>query len=137
MMNQHCGLSPHVDVKGLEDVDLEASRPGAVGCVHEPHTQQLVVVIPGPVEDHAGAWQGGDVALWVGGALTQVDLSIYSRVRCWHHRNFVQTSVFLLFLSQTPSEQKPVCEWTCCPAGSEEQRSQCECLCSDLFLSTH
>lgn len=63
---------PHVDVKRLGDVDFEASRPGAVGRVHESDTQQLVVVVTGPVEDHAGAWQGGDVALWIGCALGQM-----------------------------------------------------------------
>ena len=61
--------APHVDVEGFWLVDLEASRPGAVGCVHEPHTEQLIVVIPGPVEDHTGAWRRGDVVLWVGCAL--------------------------------------------------------------------
>lgn len=68
-------LPPHVDVKRLGDVDLEASGPGTVGCVHESDTQQLVVVVTGPVEDHAGAWQGGDVALRIGCALTQMRLS--------------------------------------------------------------
>lgn len=56
-------------MEGLGLVDLEAPRPGAVGRVHEAHAQQLVVVIPRPVEDHAGAGQRGDVALWVGGTL--------------------------------------------------------------------
>ncbi len=64
--------SPHVDVKGLGFVDLEASRPGAVGGVHEAHTQQLVIVIAGPVEDNAGARQGGDVTLRVGRTLGQI-----------------------------------------------------------------
>lgn len=60
---------PHVDVEGLGFVDFEASGPGAVHIVHDAHAQQLVVVAAGPVEDHAGARQGGDVALWVGGGL--------------------------------------------------------------------
>lgn len=60
---------PHVDMERLGLVNLEASRPGAVGVVHETHAQQLVVVVPGPVEHHAGAGQCGDVALWVGRAL--------------------------------------------------------------------
>lgn len=51
-------MSPHVDVERLRFVDLEASGPGAVGDVHETHTQQLVVVISGPVEDDAGSRQG-------------------------------------------------------------------------------
>lgn len=68
-------LPPHVDVKRLGDVDLEASGPGTVGRVHESDTQQLVVVVTGPVENHAGAWQGGDVALWVGCALSHMRLS--------------------------------------------------------------
>lgn len=62
-------LIPHVDMERLGLVDLEASRPGAVGVVHESHTQQLVIVVPGPVEHHAGARRCGDVALWVGRAL--------------------------------------------------------------------
>lgn len=61
-------------MKGLEFVDFEASRPGAVGGVHEAHTQQLVIVIAGPVEDNAGAWQGGDVTLRVGRTLGQMYL---------------------------------------------------------------
>lgn len=65
--------SPHVDVERLELVDLEASGPGAVGRVQESNTQQLVVVVSGPVEDDAGAGQGGDVTLWVGGPLTQIN----------------------------------------------------------------
>lgn len=64
----YCSL-PHVDVKGLGFVDFEASRPGAVGGIHEAHTQQLVIVIAWPVEDDTGARQGGDVTLWVGCAL--------------------------------------------------------------------
>ena len=64
-------VSPHVDVEGLGFVDLEASRPGAVGSVHEANTQQLVIVVSGPVEDDAGAWQGGDVTLWIGRTLGQ------------------------------------------------------------------
>ena len=52
-------------MEGLGLVDLEAAGPGAVLGVHEAHTQKLVVVIPGPVEDHTGTRQGGDVALWV------------------------------------------------------------------------
>lgn len=63
-----CG-SPHVDVEWLWFVDLKAPRPGTVGSVHEAHTQQLVVVITGPVEDDVGAGQGGDVSLWVGRTL--------------------------------------------------------------------
>lgn len=63
--------SPHVDVEGLGDVDLKASRPRTVGGVHEPHAQQLVIVVAGPVEDHAGARQGGDVPVWIGRALRQ------------------------------------------------------------------
>lgn len=63
-----CG-SPHVDVKGLGLVDLEASRPGAVRGVHEAYAQQLVVVIAGPVEDNAGSRQRGDVTLRVDGTL--------------------------------------------------------------------
>lgn len=59
-------------MKGLGFVDLEASRPGAVGGVHEAHTQQLVVVVAGPVEDNAGARQGGDVTLRVGRTLGQM-----------------------------------------------------------------
>lgn len=58
-------------MEGLWFVDLKASRPGAVGGVHEAHTQQLVVVITGPVEDNAGARQGGDVSLWIGSTLQQ------------------------------------------------------------------
>lgn len=57
--------APHVDVEGLGLVDLEAARPGAVWDVHESHAEQLVVVVAGPVEDHAGARQGGDVPLRV------------------------------------------------------------------------
>lgn len=56
-------------MEGLGFVDFEASGPGAVHIVHDAHAQQLVVVAAGPVEDHAGARQGGDVALWVGGGL--------------------------------------------------------------------
>lgn len=59
-------------MKGLGFVDFEASRPGAVGGVHEAHTQQLVIVIAGPVEHNAGAWQGGDVTLGVGRTLGQM-----------------------------------------------------------------
>lgn len=62
-------------MKRLGDVDLEAARPGAVGRVHEPDAQQLVVVVPGPVEDHAGAGQGGDVAVRIGCALGQTHLA--------------------------------------------------------------
>lgn len=80
-------LPPHVDVKGLGDVDLEAPRPGAVGRVHEPDTQQLVVVVAGPVEDHAGAWQGGDVALWVGRALRRTGLTEFASLNS-AHRNY-------------------------------------------------
>lgn len=64
--------SPHVDVKGLGLVDLEAPGPGAVGGVHASHTQQLVIVVAGPVEDDAGARQGGDVTLRVGRTLGQM-----------------------------------------------------------------
>lgn len=46
----------------------------------------------------------------------------------------IQT-VFSPFLLQTLAGQKLVCVWICCPAGSEEQTSLCECLCIDLFLS--
>lgn len=60
---------PHVDVEGLWFVDFEASGPRALHVVHDAHAQQLVVVAAGPVEDHAGARQGGDVALRVGGGL--------------------------------------------------------------------
>lgn len=56
-------------MKGLGFVDFKASRPGAVGSIHEAHTQQLVIVVAWPVEDDAGARQGGDVTLWVGRAL--------------------------------------------------------------------
>ena len=62
---------PHVDVERLGLVDLEASGPGAVSVVHEAHTQQLVVVIPGPVEHHTGAGWRRDVALGVSRALQQ------------------------------------------------------------------
>lgn len=64
--------SPHVDMEGLGFVDLEASRPGTVGGVHEAHTQQLVVVITWPVENNTGARQGGDVTLRVGGTLGKI-----------------------------------------------------------------
>lgn len=60
---------PHVDVEGLWFIDFEASGPGAVLVVHDANAQQLVVVAAGPVEDHTGARQGGDVALRVGGGL--------------------------------------------------------------------
>lgn len=63
-------------MEGLWFVNLKASRPGAIGGVHETHTEQLVVVIAGPVEDNAGAWQGGYVTLWVGRTLGQVYLLI-------------------------------------------------------------
>lgn len=142
---------PHVDMKRLGDVDFEAARPGAVGGVHEPDTQQLVVVVTGPVEDHTGARQGGDVAVGIGCALRQTHLAEMIWVVC--QSSYAATtetmlnksggsgfnlhvSAFLPFLLQTPSEQRLICEWTCCPAGSEERRSQCECPCSDLFLST-
>lgn len=79
-------------MKGFGFVDLEASRPGAVGGVHEAHTQQLVVVVAGPVEDNAGARQGGDVTLRVGRTLGQM----YS----------LRTAVILSLLSPgTPYEQ--------------------------------
>lgn len=68
LLNTQCS-APHVDVEGLWFVDLEASRPGTVGGVHETHTQQLVVVIPRPVKHNAGARQGGDVTLRIGRAL--------------------------------------------------------------------
>lgn len=45
--------------------------------------------------------------------------------------------IFSPFLLQTLAGQKLVCVWICCPAGSEEQTSLCECLCIDLFLSEH
>lgn len=61
-------------MKGLRLVDLKASRPGAVGRVHEANTQQLIIVIAGPVENNAGARQGGDVTLWVGCTLGQMCL---------------------------------------------------------------
>lgn len=67
-------------MKGLGLVDLEASRPGAVGGVHETDTKQLVVVVAGPVEDHAGAWQGGDVALGVGCTLGHVNSLVTSNM---------------------------------------------------------
>lgn len=66
---------PHVNVERLGDVDLEAPRPGTVRRVHESDTQQLIIVIPGPVEDYVGAWQGGDVAFWIGCALGRMCLS--------------------------------------------------------------
>lgn len=69
---------PHVDMKGLGDVDFEASGPGAVRGVHESDTQQLVVVVARPVEDNAGARQGGDVALWVSRTLTQMSSYVTS-----------------------------------------------------------
>lgn len=72
------GVSPHVDMKGLGDVDFEASRPGAVRGVHESDTQQLVIVVARPVEDNAGARQGGDVALWVSRTLTQMSSYVTS-----------------------------------------------------------
>lgn len=154
---------PHVDVKRLGDVDLETARPGAVGCVHEPDTQQLVVVVTGPVEDHTGAGQGGDVAVWIGCALRQTHFaqiiwflchcnSGHLVIRCYYgngakqlrrdflfklHVSACEIGGFLPFLLQTPSVKRLICEWICCPAGSEEQMSQCECLCSGLFLSTH
>lgn len=59
-------------MEGLGFVDLEASRPGTAGGVHEAHTQQLVVVIAWPVENNTGARQGGDVTLRVGGTLGQI-----------------------------------------------------------------
>lgn len=66
---QRICASPHVDMKRLGFVDLEASRPGTVGGIHETHTKELVVVVAGPVENNAGAWQGGDVTLWIGRTL--------------------------------------------------------------------
>ena len=69
---------PHVHVEGLGLVDLKPSRPGAVGRVHEAHTQQLVIVVPRPMEDHTGAGQRGDVAVWVGGALEPVTVYMSS-----------------------------------------------------------
>lgn len=140
-----CG-SPHVDVEGLGLVDLEASRPGAVGRVHEAHAQQLVVVVARPVEDDAGAWQRGDVALWVGCALGETRLFNITRHIIFitlkrGNTNRVAKGVEILnansspFLLQTPSEQKPVCASSGCPAGSGGQRSRCACPCSVLSLS--
>ena len=61
-------------MKRLGFVDFKASRPGAVGGVHKAHTQQLVIVISGPVEDDAGSRQGGDVTLRVGCTLRHIYL---------------------------------------------------------------
>lgn len=86
---------PHVDMKRLGDVDLEAPRPGTVGDVHEPHTQQLVVVVAGPVEDHAGAWRRGDVTLWVGCPLRHggVRVHVCSPVTTRPNRNIRQAKL--------------------------------------------
>lgn len=86
---------PHVDVKRLGNVDFKASRPGAVGRVHEADTQQLVIVVTGPVEDHAGAWQGGDVALRIGCALRQMCLSELASLNSRHRNNDGQAGVDL------------------------------------------
>ena len=62
---------PHVDMERLWFVDLKASRPCAVEGVHEAYTQQLVIVIAGPVEDNTGAGWSGDITFWVGRTLGQ------------------------------------------------------------------
>lgn len=67
-------------MEGLGLVDLEASGPGAVGVVHDANAEQLVVVAAGPVEDHAGARQRGDVALRVGCSLRHM-LTLYALFR--------------------------------------------------------
>lgn len=65
--------SPHVDMEGIILVDFKASRPNAIGNVHQPDTQQLIVVIAWPVEHHTGTRQGGNVAIRVGCSLKHTD----------------------------------------------------------------
>ena len=42
--------APHVDVKGVHAVDVEAARPTAAGVIQDADTQQLVKVNPRPME---------------------------------------------------------------------------------------
>ena len=103
---------PHVDMEGLGLVDLEPSRPGAVGRVHEADAQQLVVVVPGPVEDHAGTRQGGDVALRVGWALAGTRVQQELHTKSQFKSEFVSYSVMppvSPFPWQTLSVRRLVC----------------------------
>lgn len=56
-------------MEGIILVDLKASRPNAVGDIHQSDTQELVIVIPRPMEHHTGAREGGNVTFGVGVAL--------------------------------------------------------------------
>lgn len=60
-------------MEGIILVDFKASRPNAIGNVHQPDTQQLVIVIAWPVEHHTGTRQGGNVAIGVGCSLKHTD----------------------------------------------------------------
>ena len=56
-------------MEGIILVDFKASRPNTVGNVHQSDTQQLIVVIPRPVEHHAGTRKGGNVTFRIGCSL--------------------------------------------------------------------
>lgn len=60
-------------MEGIILIDFKASRPDTIGNVHQPDTQQLIVVIAWPVEDHTGSRQGGNVATGIGCSLRHTD----------------------------------------------------------------
>lgn len=63
---------PHVDMEGIILVDLKATRPNTIGNIHQSDTQQLIIVIPRPVENHTGTRKSGDVTFGIGCSLKHV-----------------------------------------------------------------
>lgn len=119
--------------------DFKPSRPGAVGYIHESNTQQLVIVISRPVEHHTGAWQCGDVSIWICCALECSHSASYNihllfkalrKMFLLVEARHVLKHAFsqhLLSLLQTLFGRRPVCVKTDYQADSEVQKSQCGC----------
>ena len=54
---------PHVDVEGVDGVEVEAARPAAVRTGHDADAEKLVEVDARPVEGESTAGQGGQVVV--------------------------------------------------------------------------
>lgn len=56
-------------MEGIILVDFKASRPNTIGDIHQSDTQELIIVIAGPVEHHTGTRKGGDITFRIGCSL--------------------------------------------------------------------
>ena len=54
---------PHVDVEGVDGVEVEAARPAAVRTGHDADAEKLVEVDARPVKGEGTAGQGGQVVV--------------------------------------------------------------------------